>query len=278
MMPELIPEASIECRDVVYRRFLNMLPLYLRHAQDLKRRGFTKERVMRNLYRSLPTKPSERERIVATLVSSYDLTGIRGFRKKNELWECYYTPGYLIPVVNAHDQIQAMQIRRDDSSDPKYVYFGYRDSGIDNSTPVHVVNPDIARRTGTAWATEGPLKADAASKSMDDSVCFVAPLGVSSWRALIPVLEDLNVMKVIQAFDNDQDYKLPVAKCVASFEEAVISKMSLRRALWPKELGKGIDDAQLSIRRHIVEIETPSVVIIREIRETEIVLKKTATP
>jgi hypothetical protein len=179
-LPNLTPEAPIARRDAVYRDFLSKLPLYLNHAQDLKRRGFTREQALQNLYRSLPNNASERGRIAGDLAQRHDLTGVRGFRQKNGAWECYYTPGYTIPVVNARGQIQAMQIRRD-SNDPKYVYFGYRDSGIDNSTPVHVVNPDIAHRTGSAWATEGALKADSAAKIMGDSVCFIASPGVSSW-------------------------------------------------------------------------------------------------
>ncbi len=271
-LPPMIPEAPVERRDAVYREFLSVLPLYRKHALDLKRRGFSKEHVLKNLYRSLPEKDSERRQIVAGLVH-HDLTGIRGFRKRGDTWECYYTPGYLIPFKNVRGQIQALQIRRD-SDDPKYVYFGFRDSGIDNSTPVHVVNPDVARRTRSVWVTEGPLKADAAASGIE--ACFVAPPGVSSWRSLLPVLNNLGALNVIQAFDRDQETKAEVAKCVDRFEESVVGKVHLLKAAWPVELGKGIDDALLNIRMRVEVEHTPSSLVIREIRETEVVLRKTA--
>lgn len=271
--PPMISEAPIERRDAVYRDFLNALPLYIDHAKDLKRRGFSKKQVLENLYRSLPKGASEREKITTRVASQLDLTGVRGFRKRDEIWECFYAPGYLIPFMNAHGQIQAMQIRTD-RGDPKYIFFGFRDSGIDNSTPVHVVNPDIARRTKAAWVTEGPLKADAASNGME--ACFIASPGVSSWRVLIPVINDLEVSNIIQAFDRDQESKPEVAKCVSRFEESIVNKVHLLKAVWPQEWGNGIDDAQLKIRRCFEMKVTPSSLIMREIRETEVVLRKTA--
>lgn len=270
--PRLIPEAPIEHRDAVYREFLGMLPLYRRHAVDLKRRGFTKEQVIKNLYRSLPDEREKRDEIASTLASKYDLTGVRGFRKRNGKWEFFYAPGYLIPFRDAKGRIQALQIRTD-RGDPKYLFFSFRDSGIDNSTPVHVVNPDATKRTKSAWVTEGPLKADAASTEINS--CIVAPPGVSSWRAAVRVLDELGVKEVVQAFDLDQDEKPAVKKCVHGFENA-LGRRRVLRALWPKELGNGLDDAVLSIRKiRSLEIEASACSIkIREVKETEFFLAR----
>lgn len=269
----LKPEAPIEVRDAVYREFLSMLPLYRRHAEDLQRRGFTKEQVIRNLYRSLPDEKEKRNKIVAALASKYDLTGIRGFRFKEGKWECFYAPGYLIPFRDAKGRIQALQIRTD-KGDPKYLFFGFRDSGIDHSTPVHVVNPEIAKKTKSAWVTEGPLKADAASNFINS--CIIAPPGVSSWRAAVKVLDELGVREVVQAFDADQDEKPAVKLCVENFEKA-LGKRRVLRAVWPKELGKGIDDALLAIKRTSLEVEaTPYSIKIREVRETEFFFTRVA--
>ena len=271
-MPDLKPESPIDRRHAVYEDFLRQLPLYRRHALDLQRRGFTKKQVIKNLYRSLPDEKERRDEIASTLASKYDLTGIRGFRKKNGKWECFYVPGYLIPFRDAKGRIQALQIRTN-KGDPKYLFFGFRDSGIDHSTPVHVVNADAARRTRSAWVTEGPLKADIASMFFD--ACFVASPGVSSWRSLIPVLESFDLEEVVQAFDRDQDENPAVKKCVEKFEEHLMSKVRISRAKWPPEYGNGIDDAITRITKTI-EVETTSdSLIIREIEETEVVLKKT---
>lgn len=269
-LPNLNPEASVERRHAIYNDFLNMLPLYRRHAKDLQRRGFTKEHVVKNLYRSMPDKPSERNRIVSTLASRYDLSSVRGFRKK-DVWECFYVPGYLIPFRDEQGRIQALQIRTD-RGEPKYLFFGFRDSGIDNSTPVHIVNPDVARRTKSAWVTEGPLKADVASLFFD--ACFVASPGVSSWRSLMPVLKNLNLEGIVQAFDRDQDENPAVRKCVEKFQEALIGKIEINRAVWPKEYGNGVDDAIMKISKTLEVESTPDSLTIREIKETEVVLKK----
>jgi DNA primase len=269
-LPKLKPEASIERRHAVYTDFLKMLPLHKRHAKDLQRRGFTKKQVIKNLYRSIPDKASQRMNVISALASRHDLTGVRGFRKK-DIWECFYVPGYLIPFRDDQGRIQALQVRTD-CGDPKYLFFGFRDSGIDNSTPVHIVNPNVARRTKSAWVTEGPLKADVASLFFD--ACFVASPGVSSWRSLMPVLENLNLEGIVQAFDRDQDENPAVAKCVEKFQEALSGKIQIARASWPKEYGNGVDDAIMKISKTLEVEASPDSLIIREIKETEVVLKK----
>lgn len=274
-MPDLKPEAPIDRRHAVYEDFLNQLPLYRRHALDLKRRGFTKKQVIKNLYRSLPDDPNQRKRIVSNLATRHDLTGVRGFRNIDGIWECFYVPGYLISFRDEKGCIQALQIRTD-HGEPKYLFFGFRDSGIDNSTPVHIVNPNIARRTKTAWVTEGPLKADVASMFFD--ACFVASPGVSSWRSLIPVLESFDLEEVVQAFDRDQDENPAVKKCVEKFEEHLMSKVRIIcRAKWPPEYGNGLDDAIFRIAKKVEIEKSPESIIIREIKETEIMLKKFKT-
>ncbi|HHV35907.1 MAG TPA: DUF3854 domain-containing protein, partial [Syntrophomonadaceae bacterium] len=179
--------------------------------------------------------------------------------------------GYLIPFRDEKGLIQALQIRTD-RGDPKYLFFGFRDSGIDNSTPVHVVNPDVARRTKSAWVTEGPLKADVASLFFD--ACFVASPGVSSWRSLMPVLKNLNLDGIVQAFDRDQDENSAVKKCVEKFQEALLGKIRIDRAVWPVEYGNGVDDAIVKICKTLEVEANPDSLIIREIKETEVVLKK----
>lgn len=270
-LPDLKPEASIERRHSVYTYFLKMLPLYKRHALDLQQRGFTKKQVIKNLYRSIPDKASQRMNVLSALASRYDLTGVRGFRERDGIWECFYVPGYLIPFRDEKGRIQALQIRTD-RGEPKYLFFGFRDSGIDNSTPVHVVNPDVARRTKSAWVTEGPLKADVASIFFD--ACFIASPGVSSWRSLMPVLENLNLEGIVQAFDRDQDENPAVKKCVEKFQETLLGKVQIARASWPKEYGNGVDDAIMKISKTLEVEASPDSLIIREIKETEVVLKK----
>jgi DNA primase len=270
-LPDLKPEAPIERRSAVYEDFLRQLPLYRRHAIDLQRRGFTKKQVVKNLYRSLPDDPKQRKQIVSKLATRHDLTGVRGFRNIDGIWECFYVSGYLIPFRDEKGRIQALQIRTD-HGEPKYLFFGFRDSGIDNSTPVHIVNPEIARRTKSAWVTEGPLKADVASMFFD--ACFVASPGVSSWRSITPVLKNLNLEGIVQAFDRDQDENPAVKKCVERFQESLQGEMQISRANWPKEYGNGVDDAIVKITKSLEVESTSDALIIREIKETEVALKK----
>ena len=137
---------------------------------------------------------------------------------------------------------------------------------------MHVVNPNTARRTKVAWVTEGPLKADVASLFFD--ACFVASPGVSSWRSLTPVLKDLNLEGIVQAFDRDQDENPAVKKCVERFQESLQGEMQISRAKWPPEYGNGVDDALMKISKTLEVEAHPDSLVIREIKETEITLKK----
>ena len=181
-----------------------------------------------------------------------------------------YVPGYLIPFVTRRGVFR--RCKSGQITGNRSIYFWFRDSGIDNSTPVHIVNPEIARRTKSAWVTEGPLKADVASMFFD--ACFVASPGVSSWRSITPVLKNLNLEGIVQAFDRDQDENPAVKKCVERFQESLQGEMQISRANWPKEYGNGVDDAIVKITKSLEVESTSDALIIREIKETEVALKK----
>lgn len=236
-----VKEADITVRDKVYRSFLEHLPLYLKHAENLAARGFTKQEAVENLYRSLPKDPQVRQAIAAELAQKYNLRGIKGFKQADGVWTHFYISGFVIPFRDEHNRVQALQVRSD-LDRPKYLHFSFSDVAIDAETSIHVANPDAVAATKTLWVTEGPLKADYCAPRLN--ACFLAVPGVSCWRAALKTIDRLGVREVVQAFDADQKENPAVAHAVSQFEAAVQEKgINVVRAVWDAAFGNGIDDA-----------------------------------
>jgi hypothetical protein len=90
------------------------------------------------------------------------------------------------------------------------------------------------------WVTEGALKADLAAHFLGAVV--VGAVGVTCWRPVIPVLEELGAADIVLAFDRDQDVNPVVARAVGELRKAISeSGFRVLEASWPRE--KGIDDA-----------------------------------
>lgn len=235
--------APVAVRDRVYRDLLGLLSLDTRHRDDLVRRGL-KEKEIREMYRSVPPEPWVVARELRRM--GHDLTGIPGFYLKQGRWGRYWTfpgkPGYFIPVRDVRGRIQALQVRVDESrSGGKYRMFSSssRPGGSCSGTPAHVARPAVVNDR-RVWVTEGALKADLAAHFLGAVV--VGAVGVTCWRPVIPVLEELGAADIVLAFDRDQDVNPVVARAVGELRKAISeSGFRVLEASWPRE--KGIDDA-----------------------------------
>lgn len=131
--------------------------------------------------------------------------------------------------------------------------------------PVHISIPSDQLRTwktgtllkkDTVWITEGPLKADIASdllpilfkkdemQGLGDTVLSIP--GVNSWRIILPILEKMEVKRVIYAFDMDATTNPDVKRhLVESMQELKERNYTIDFAFWNPNEGKGIDDILL---------------------------------
>jgi len=239
--PKAVELATIKSRDRVYRDFLSGLRLERRHREDLLRRGLTSEQVDARNYRSMPGLETSWAVIQRLLDMGHRLEGIPGFYLAQGRHRAYWThlrpPGYFIPVRDAQDRIQALQIRCDqDDGCGKYLMFSSGSRGGANShTPAHVVRP-VVLNDRQVWITEGPLKADIASDLLGAVV--IGAIGVDGWPQAIPALQELGARSVVLAFDADEAGR----KVNGKVKEVLESQgYMVAEASW--EGAKGIDDA-----------------------------------
>ena len=238
--------ASVEARDLVYRRLLQHLDLSSQHRTELRGRGLGDREIAAMGFASLPVRGRARIcRLVAQTCPS--LVGIPGFYTRREADRCWVTlagpAGLLIPVKNAGGLIQSLLVRRD-AGDPKYVWLSSagRPGGCSSSAPVHVARPLNGTDDNRLWITEGPLKADIASVRLRAIVIGIP--GVASWRAGLEVVHAVQPEKgvLVVAFDMDS-YANPH---VAAHRDELVC--AARQSGWEAQLAewnavKGIDDA-----------------------------------
>ncbi|MEW8958716.1 MAG: DUF3854 domain-containing protein [Moorella sp. (in: firmicutes)] len=244
------PAAPIATRNRVYRAFLSCLHLLPEHKKDLLRRGLSEEEIKRNGYKSVPS-PAERWRLCKELKErGYDLAGVPGFyqargRYGGHYWTFKALPGYFIPVRDSEGRIQALQVRLDQPDGTgKYRFFSTpnKTGGSSSGAPCHVVRPEELKDR-RVWVTEGPLKADIASRYLGS--VFIGVAGAGNWRPAVEAIQELGAREVVIAYDRDKNLKDAVRRAEREL------KVTLRRkgirvfiASWNQE--KGIDDALVS--------------------------------
>lgn len=251
--PVAVPLATPENRNRVYRKLLSLLALEDTHRQALRARGFTDSQIDSGGYRSLPS--SGRERIAEAVRGAFAdepevLVGIPGFhlRVSDGHWTIGGWEGLLVPVRDVAGRVVALKTRDDDpTSDQKYRYVSSRShGGASPGSPVHVpvsgpkllAGPD---GPGTVRITEGELKADLAT--LATGVLTISVPGVSSWRAGLDAIRDLDVTKVLFAFDVDANTNPYVQRALVQAVNTLIGRgYDTSVETWAASDGKGIDD------------------------------------
>ncbi|MBE0435846.1 MAG: DUF3854 domain-containing protein, partial [Methylomicrobium sp.] len=171
----------------------------------------------------------------------YKATGPRGGR----YWSFERQPGYYIPVRDVKGRIQALQRRMDDPGrGGKYKLFsGHKNlGGCSCGTPAHVARPTELKDV-RVWITEGPLKANVASRYL--SAVVVGALTAPTWRPAIPVVEALGITEVVLSYDQDLRANPDVGRAYRTLKEELKKHgLAVSRAVWDeKKGGKGVDDA-----------------------------------
>ncbi|KJS75637.1 MAG: topoisomerase [Desulfotomaculum sp. BICA1-6] len=241
--------APVEKRNRIYKDFLSLLSLNQRHRNDLLRRGLSERDIKNNGYKSIPEiKPWN---ICGKLLESgHDISGIPGFYKASgphggSYWTFDWQPGYFIPVLDGKGRIQALQRRMDDPSrGGKYKLFsGHKHKGgCTCGTPAHVARPQNLKDQ-RLWITEGPLKADIASKYLGAIV--IGALSATTWKPVLELAVEMDIKEVVIAYDMDTENNLVVARAEKTFTTELLKQgFEVQRAEWT--IGKGIDDALVS--------------------------------
>lgn len=236
-------QIAIAKRDEGYRKLLAELQLSVDHRRNLRQRGLTDQQIHNGLYKTLPKagRVATVKKVAAEL--GQDFEAIPGFVMGERGPIIAAPPGLLVPVHNVAGQIVALKLRVDnaDANAAKYVYlssvnYGGPGPGSPYHVPIGVCGPVASVRI-----TEGELKSNVATAlSGTPTVSFP---GVSSWRTILPVLQELGAKTVLVAFDADVNTNKHVAKamrdCCSELQEA---GFEVRLERWSPDVGKGIDD------------------------------------
>lgn len=240
--PQRAPAAH---RDAVYRRLLAALALSNEHRAQLSKRGIPTER--HNDYATLPERgPKRWDAVNAVLGAGLDPNGVPGLRIERVRWTLAGAAGLLVPCMNVEGLIVALKVRVDGATSGKYRYLTSAPEGPRAEPAVHVP-------VGTPWGqpvlrvTEGELKSSAAFSL--SGVPTISVPGVGSWRAALPVIEELAPEAVQVAFDADAATNPAVDRAgrelVAAVRETGRPCVRLR---WDIAEGRGIDDVLLARR------------------------------
>ena len=246
-------------RSEVYLTFLTLLDLEEKHRRNLLGRGLNEQIIKGNLYKSIPTDPLKRRRVLERLSARYDLSGIPGFYTQNNKWQMASSrySGILLPVCDKNNMIQGLQIRLDEPP-PKIVEMpdgtkqekkgdrfrwlstggSYYKNGTGISSFIHVTGETSS---DTLYLTEGPLKADIAS-FLADGKLFIGLTGVQNVRYLSGVIKDLKPRRIVECVDMDCRSNPHVQRAQAKIRSICMPLCDdYRTFAWPPEQ-KGIDD------------------------------------
>jgi DNA primase len=235
-----IPLASAFIRDQVYRLLLAELGLSEDHRHKLLARGLTHSQLVIPNYATL--MPYGRRRIIRLLTAKGNkLGGLPGFYLDGDE-VCLAGPaGILIPVIDLYNRVVGLQARCDDIQNGKYKWVSSAGLpfGCGSGSPIHVAQtPGIDFRE--VWITEGPLKADFAATKLKRQ--FLAVSGVSNWRGVMPIIQELKPERVIVCFDMDKNRNGAVRLHLDALTSCLIRNgFRTFEADWDSHF-KGIDD------------------------------------
>jgi hypothetical protein len=239
--------------DRVYRAILARLSLAGQHCRDLQRRGLTDTDVGRAAYRSLPAAcraPIARQ--LRDVFGDELLLRVPGLVIRDGKHGPYMTiagmAGLLIPIRSIAGHIVGLVVRPDDpGGGGKYRWLSSALAGPSARWRVHV--PVWAEPRRRVVIVEGSLKADVASALAPGRTIIGLP-GCRVTDEAIAVIQALGAEEALLALDADASANHHVARGQldglhrlrdAGYVEQLIE--------WDPDLGKGLDDVLLTMRR-----------------------------
>jgi hypothetical protein len=251
--PRVLERADDAFLSRVYPELLARFPLHRKHQLQLLERGLDHAAIRTNGYATLPTDRKIWFRVARDLLDRFgdEVRRVPGFVSRISRagkpyislmgWEAL--AGLLIPARGLGGQILGVKLRPDEppADVDKYLWFAGGKGGT------HLVNPPAHVPLGTPQnaqrviVTEGELKSDVVRHLTGWDILSVP--GVSNWKPILPVLQELQVREVFVAFDSDFPDKTEVQNSLTAF------LVGLRDAgfrvgvlTWDPAHGKGLDD------------------------------------
>jgi hypothetical protein len=241
--------------DRVYRSLLACPELRLcrEHRAQLRMRGLTDGDLDRDGYCSLPA--TCRAGVLRRLREQFHdqvLLMTPGVIRRDGPYGPYLTlaglSGILIPIRSADGRVVGLVIRPDEPADGgKYRWLSSAgDSGPRAVARIHV--PDGVELSGRIVIVEGALKANVAHVLSHRAVIGLPGCHVTS--EAISVLQARGVEEVLLALDVDALENIHVARAqVEGLRRLKAAGFTGGLVRWDRKLGKGLDDALLTLRR-----------------------------
>ncbi len=257
--------ADADRTNEVYTFVLDGLELTEQHAESLlNKRGLSDMTIAAKLYASVPSVSKLSELMEQVREEFGDnLKGVAGFYKDEDgIWQ-FNKPqnGFFIPYRDEKGRIQALQVRRDNAEENKYIWLStnpdnnekFKD-GASSGAPLHFVLPDLVKDTGEILITEGALKADCISEFTGKSVVALAGVTCANFEELPANLKKAlpALQKVVIAYDADFSVNNQVKRALLKMNRA-LKDFGYRGGVlqWELAQGKGLDDLLLAEKREV---------------------------
>lgn len=229
--------ASLEVRNSVYHRLLEMLTLSDVHKKKLMERGLTSRQIEAFWFRSTPVHGTEG--LARRLIKEgYTLAGVPGFYMNDDRnWDIAFyrkNQGILCPAYSISGAIEGFQVRLDEPyDDKKYLWLSStnRSRGASSKSPVSFVGNPYDK---TVRVTEGILKPIVAYSLSGCS--FLGTPGVSQYKGLekaLSVLKDNGLETVLECYDMD---KMMDIHCYGDYKTTVCCKCKEKKNRYGKEV------------------------------------------
>lgn len=236
--------ASLDVRNRVYQRLLELLSLSDAHREKLLERGLTDNQIEAFQFRSTPVHGTEG--IARRLIKEgYSLAGVPGFYMNDNLnWDLAFyrkNRGILCPAYSLSGEIEGFQIRLDEPyDDRKYLWLSSvnKKRGASSKSPVSFLGDPYDK---TVRVTEGILKATVAHSLSGYS--FLGTPGVNQYKGLeqaLSVLKANGLETVLECYDMD---KFMDIRCYSD------CKPSLCRMCQDRELKYGKEVCEEKLRK-----------------------------
>lgn len=189
--------ADINTRNKVYREFLNMLNLDIKHRRYLESQGFLKSTIENQMYRTIPKNYIKRRLIASKLKKRFNLAGIAGFFQEEDWgWNFINARGFFVPMFDEKNRIQALSIHLDESFNGTNDILFSSNNKINGTSIKNLVSKsDILDDTDTIILTDNLLLGNLIRDVLDFPV--IAFNGISNSYQILKALDGTNIDKII---------------------------------------------------------------------------------
>ena len=189
--------ADINKRDAVYRDFLNMLKLELKHRNYLKEQGFLDSTIDTQLYRTIPKSYIKRRLTGNILNKKYDLAGIPGFYQEEDFgWTFINAKGFFIPIFDENNKIQGLAIHLDDKFNATNdILFSSKDKINGTAAKSFISKNNITENTDTIVLTDNLILGNLIKDTIN--VPTIAFSNITNSYQILNILDNTNIKNII---------------------------------------------------------------------------------